>query len=425
MQIRTNQAEAAIIRRTFDLYMKGHGFQAIAKLYNDEKIPRRYGKTFWHAHTIRYILTNEKYIGDSLTQKNYSTDTLPYRRLPNNGKYPKYYVKHNHEEIIDRDTFNAVQKLIAERKNEPAGKEKFPLSGKLRCAECGSTFRRQQLGDIAYWICMKKASGNSRCKSRRVKEDAVYDTFTKLLYKLKTYRTVLIEPLIETLQDMDYTASQKDIRSIDKSIADYSAKQTVLSKLYSSGALGTDEWNIKKSEVEFELNKLRKARKKLIGLQKQESVNAISTMNETLRENSLSSKFDEELFSELIDKIKEEENIVVKEIFDSYSKGNSLLKIAQLLNQRNIEYQPGTIGWNKARLKRILEDERYLGKRNFPQIVSEDLFQACNGIKQAKNKQENTDRKKEIYAAFLSNLGKVGFELVPFVLLVTIMIGFI
>lgn len=93
---------------------------------------------------------------------------------------------------------------------------------------------------------------------------------------------------------------------------------------------------------------------------------------------------------------KEEENIVVKEIFDSYSKGNSLLKIAQLLNQRNIEYQPGTIGWNKARLKRILEDERYLGKRNFPQIVSEDLFQACNGIKQAKNKQENTDRKKEI-----------------------------
>ena len=220
-----NQAEAAIIRRTFDLYMKGYGFQSIAKLYNDEKVPRRYGKTLWHAHTIRYILTNEKYIGDSLTQKSYSTDTLPYRRLPNNGKYPKYYVKHNHEEIIDRDTFNAVQKLIAERKNEPTGKEKFPLSGKLRCAECGSTFRRQQLGDTAYWICMKKASGNSRCKSRRVKEDAVYDTFTKLLYKLKMYRTVLIEPLIETLQDMDYTDSQKDIRNIDKSIADYSAKQ--------------------------------------------------------------------------------------------------------------------------------------------------------------------------------------------------------
>ena len=94
---------------------------------------------------------------------------------------------------------------------------------------------------------------------------------------------------------------------------------------------------------------------------------------------------------------KEEEYIVVREIFNSYCKGNSLLKIAQFLNQRKIEYQPGTVGWNKARLKRILEDERYLGKRNFPQIVSEDLYQACNGIKQAKNKQENTDRKNEIY----------------------------
>ena len=181
----------------------------------------------------------------------------------------------NGDEYGDYDQLTAIIEMLhdgedLQRKNEPAGKEKFLLSGKLRCAECGSTFRRQQLGDTAYWICMKKASGNSRCKSRRVKEDAVYDTFTKLLYKLKTYRTVLIEPLIETLQDMDYTDSQKDIRSIDKSIADYSAKQTVLSKLYSSGALGTDEWNIKKSEVEFELNKLRKARKKLIGLQKQE-----------------------------------------------------------------------------------------------------------------------------------------------------------
>lgn len=73
-------------------------------------------------------------------------------------------------------------------------------------------------------------------------------------------------------------------------LADYSAKQTVLSKLYSSGALGTDEWNIKKSEVEFELNKLRKARKKLIGIQKQESVNAISTMKTRIKKWSIHSR---------------------------------------------------------------------------------------------------------------------------------------
>lgn len=40
---------------------------------------------------------------------------------------------------------------------------------------------------------------------------------------------------------------------------------------------------------------------------------------------------------------KEEEYIVVREIFNSYCKGNSLLKIAQFLNQRKIEYQPGTV----------------------------------------------------------------------------------
>lgn len=35
-----------------------------------------------------------------------------YRRKPNNGEFAMYYVKHNHEEIIDQSTFDAVQILI-------------------------------------------------------------------------------------------------------------------------------------------------------------------------------------------------------------------------------------------------------------------------------------------------------------------------
>ena len=48
-------------------------------------------------------------------------------------------------------------------------------------------------------------------------------------------------------------------------------------------------------------------------------------------------------------------------------------------------------------MNETLREYSLSSKRNFPQIVLEDLFQACNGIKQAKNKQENMDRKKEIY----------------------------
>ena len=48
---------------------------------------------------------------------------------------------------------------------------------------------------------------------------------------------------------------------------------------------------------------------------------------------------------------------IVKEIFSRYLSGDSMLNIAELLNKLHLEYRPGVVGWNKARIKRILEDK--------------------------------------------------------------------
>ena len=48
---------------------------------------------------------------------------------------------------------------------------------------------------------------------------------------------------------------------------------------------------------------------------------------------------------------------IVKEIFKRYLAGDSMLNISGLLNNLHIEYRPGTTGWNKARIKRILENK--------------------------------------------------------------------
>lgn len=52
------------------------------------------------------------------------------------------------------------------------------------------------------------------------------------------------------------------------------------------------------------------------------------------------------------------ESQAIKDIFLDYLDGQSLLKIAQSLNERQVEYMVGATGWNKARLKRIIEDKR-------------------------------------------------------------------
>ena len=52
------------------------------------------------------------------------------------------------------------------------------------------------------------------------------------------------------------------------------------------------------------------------------------------------------------------ESKIVIGIFTAYITGRSLLQIAEALNKNSIEYLPGVIGWNKARLKRMIEDAR-------------------------------------------------------------------
>lgn len=297
-----NEKEAIIIRRTFELYMQGNGIQAIANIYNSEKLPRRHNKQLWHAGTIRYILTNEKYIGDSLTQKCYTTDSLPFRRKRNNGMFPKYYVEHDHEGIVSRETFDTAQALLKSRKNEQK-KISYPLSGKLRCAECGSKFRRHQLGEIRYWICMKTASGRETCRSRRIRESGVYEAFICMIYKLKKYRTSLLGTVIDIIENTDMPKSKEKLARLDKEIADISAKKLVMTKLFTGGAISVEDWNTHNAALTSKLTNLRRKRREIIQTCKSEDEQALIHLNEILADYQMTSKFDCDLFEEIVDEI--------------------------------------------------------------------------------------------------------------------------
>ena len=88
---------------------------------------------------------------------------------------------------------------------------------------------------------------------------------------------------------------------------------------------------------------------------------------------------------------------IVKEIFSRYLSGDSMLNIAQLLNKMHIEYRPGVVGWNKARIKRILEDKRYAGDDDYPQIISDETLKKADALRDAKNNQKNVNKTDDIY----------------------------
>lgn len=91
------------------------------------------------------------------------------------------------------------------------------------------------------------------------------------------------------------------------------------------------------------------------------------------------------------------ESAVLKQIIQSYLDGRSLLNIAEELNADQIEYLPGIIGWNKARIMHLLEDKRYLGESGYPAIMDADTYSAIQSKKHKRNNLKNTDRQSDIF----------------------------
>lgn len=105
--------QAEIVKRIYREYLEGKSMDKIAAGLEADGILTGAGKTKWHTSTINKILRNEKYIGDALLQKTYTTDFLTKKRIKNNGTVPQYYVEGDHEAIIPKDIFLLVQEELA------------------------------------------------------------------------------------------------------------------------------------------------------------------------------------------------------------------------------------------------------------------------------------------------------------------------
>lgn len=72
---------------------------------------------------------------------------------------------------------------------------------------------------------------------------------------------------------------------------------------------------------------------------------------------------------------------IVKQIFSQYLNGENLKNVAERLTENQIEFLPGEYNWNKSRIKRMIEDKRYIGADNYPAIIDEDTFKKANAEK--------------------------------------------
>jgi DNA invertase Pin-like site-specific DNA recombinase len=178
-----NEKEAVTVRKIYRLFLNGLTPHSIAKELTMEGIKTPASKDKWSARTVRSILTNEKYKGDALLQKNYTIDFLTKKQKVNEGEVPQYYVENNHEGIVTNEIFEMVQQ---EMKRRLEGKGRYSgvdiFASKIRCGECGylygaKVWHSNSKYKRVIYQCNHKFKNESKCSTPHFYEDEIKELF--------------------------------------------------------------------------------------------------------------------------------------------------------------------------------------------------------------------------------------------------------
>lgn len=302
--------EAEIVREIFQMYLDGFGKHNIVAHLKETQ-----PEYSWNAEGIHYILTNEKYIGDSLWQKYYTPHELPLKTVRNHGNVPKYYCENTHDAIIDKPTFERVRVFMQEKKGKfytenEVKRESFDWNIKCRC--CGWKFRSRKNGENVTWICSQKGTKKEPCKTRTYTDRELERAFVSTYNTFRQNEKLLLSETISLLQTLKskVNAGNDEIGEIDRKIAELSAKNGMYTNLYSSGVIDESVYYEKVDQIKNSITELRSRRLRLINEDENEvCIERLRKLKRLLDEAPESiTAFDKELFSKMVERVYAEED---------------------------------------------------------------------------------------------------------------------
>lgn len=317
-----NPEQAKTVRRIYAMFLEGKSPHAISKILTDEpETLTVIGKQNWNPSTIKSILTNEKYKGDALLQKSYTVDFLTKEKKPNEGEIPQYYVKGNHEAIIQPEVFDMVQNMMALRKT---GKNRISsanvFSSKIRCGDCGGWYGSKVWhSNTKYrrrvWRCNRKYENDDKCQTPHLTDDEVKELFVKAANQLIEIKDEVIRnfeeakellfgttELVQEQEELEDSLNQlaDEINALINENARIAIDQAEYERNYNALVKKFDETEGRLAKVKEEISL------------KQGKQEQVEMFLKDLESADLIDEFDETLFNRLVDVIEVgQEKIIV------------------------------------------------------------------------------------------------------------------
>ena len=318
-----NEEQAKVVKLIYKLFLGGRSFYAITKALEKRGIKSPSGKDKWYISTVRSILTNEKYRGDALIQKEYTVDFLDKTRRKNTGEIPQYYVEEHHEAIIPPDLFDCVQSEIKRREQNGKHSGVSIFANKIKCGCCGAWYGAKvwhstdKYRRVIYRCNKKYAHKGKPCSTRHLTEEEIKQTFVKALNSLVEVKENVIVELRSLIDSVCQTGEL--VVEHDRAEQELGVLTEQLEMLIHENArVAQDQTAYLKQENEIRAHYLeRQAHLEQLDQQIAEREGKRKTLESMIQAvcgiNGELVEFDEELWSGLIDHIvvKEDGTVVV------------------------------------------------------------------------------------------------------------------
>ena len=304
-QLLINEAEASVVRRIFEMRLSGMGQVAITQELNRKRIQPRDGKP-WTVYRVRYILSNERYIGDSLFQKKYIADPLSHKSVRNHGERDQYYIHDTHEAIISRENFQKVQESF---QNQSPRRSKTPhlFVHRILCPQCGCHYRYIRSSGKPYWGHASQSEIEPSCKDIRLPEESIQAAFVNLLGKLHTHSDAILSPTLSLLEEIAARQEQGNAKlyELNTALADLNEKAHTLQRLHNKGFIEDADFREQSDALASQRKKLSDQRAQAIrGSKALETFDKLRDLQEQLAAlPEIPWEFDMDLFDQLVEKI--------------------------------------------------------------------------------------------------------------------------
>ncbi|MCQ2355212.1 MAG: recombinase family protein [Clostridia bacterium] len=198
---------AQVVKRIFDMYVSGIGIVRICDALSGEQVlspgvylfrktgsksgnPNPDKPYHWAQTTVRKMLANREYCGDTVNFKTYSKSNKLKKRLKNDPEKVMVF-ENTHEAIISRAIFDTVQKHFDGRKRPDQQGETDKFAGYLYCGDCGNRLYLHRGKTIKPENNVFQCGGYQRrtvdCTSHYIREETIEELVLRDLKRVTEY----------------------------------------------------------------------------------------------------------------------------------------------------------------------------------------------------------------------------------------------